>query len=447
MNIALCHFRVGEIDGVSLEMEKWKSVLEKEGHHVSYISGSSGTLDDVEIITELHYNSSFNNEIVKNSYVNLSSFKTEKELQKQILQEANAIESKLTTIIHQEQLDIIIVNNIFSLGWNLSAAIGFFETIKKNDIECICHHHDFYWEREKYSKPTCNAVEQILKTYFPPKHSRIKHIVINSIAQNELLIRKSIESKIVPNVFDFDVNWEVDGFNSDFRTRFGIKQNDFILLQATRIVKRKAIELAIDYISELNKNKDKLIGKKLFNNRLFEPNRKIILLMAGLNEEDKYFKQLLNYADYKKVDIKWIGNHIDHVRSKSKLNKKYTLWDAYVHCDMVCYTSILEGWGNQFIEAIVAKKLIVSYQYPVFESDILPLNFTTIDLGNIHELKSDGLVEVSKIRNKKAIEQTIALLLNKNKCKSVVEENFRIGNEKLSMLSLQELLKSIIQDD
>ena len=32
--IALCHFRVGETDGVSLEMGKWRQVLERLGHEV-----------------------------------------------------------------------------------------------------------------------------------------------------------------------------------------------------------------------------------------------------------------------------------------------------------------------------------------------------------------------------------------------------------------------------
>ena len=34
MNIAMTHFRVGETDGVSLEMDKWKTVLERNGHTV-----------------------------------------------------------------------------------------------------------------------------------------------------------------------------------------------------------------------------------------------------------------------------------------------------------------------------------------------------------------------------------------------------------------------------
>jgi hypothetical protein len=49
MKIALCHFRVGETDGVSLEMDKWKKALEQNGHEVFYIAGSSGNCE-AEII-------------------------------------------------------------------------------------------------------------------------------------------------------------------------------------------------------------------------------------------------------------------------------------------------------------------------------------------------------------------------------------------------------------
>lgn len=54
MNIALIHYRVGETDGVSLEMDKWKKVLEKQGHNVMYIAGSQGTSKAI-IIPELFY--------------------------------------------------------------------------------------------------------------------------------------------------------------------------------------------------------------------------------------------------------------------------------------------------------------------------------------------------------------------------------------------------------
>ena len=447
LNIALCHFRVGETDGVSLEMDKWKIVLEKLGHKVTYIAGSKGVLNNVEIIDELHYNNATNNLVVENAYSKFCDFTSEKELKNVIEKDAKAIETSLIKIINKNAFDVIIVNNIFSLGWNLSAGLGFYNAIKQTSVKCICHHHDFYWEREKYSNPTLPFIQEYLNTTFPPSHSRIKHVVINSIAQKELLNRKNIESTVVPNVFDFDVDWKVDEFNTDFRSSFGLKNNDLVILQATRIVKRKGIELALDFVAKLNKNKHKLIGKKLYNNQLFDKNSNIVFLMVGLNEDEPYFQKITTYAKKKNIIVKVVSDRIDHARSHTNTQKTYSLWDAYTQCDIVTYTSLLEGWGNQFIEALVAKKIIVSYQYPVFEKDILPLAFNTIDLGNKHSLSENGLAQVSCETNKTAAYKTINLLLNSSSYSEVVEENYTIGKQNLSLNALETLLKSIVRNE
>lgn len=443
-NIALCHFRVGETDGVSLEMVKWKTILEKLGHYVVYIAGSKGTLNNVEIIPELHYNNATNNKIVDNTYTKFHSFTNESTFKNAIENEAKSIENKLIALIENNTIDVLIVNNIFSLGWNISAGIGFYNAIKKTLVKCICHHHDFYWEREKYSNPTFSFINNYLKEYFPPKNQRIKHIVINSIAKNELFKRKKIESKVVPNVFDFENEWKVDDFNFDFRESFGIKKNDLVILQATRIVQRKGIELALDFVSELNVNKHKLVGKILYNNQLFDKGSKIVFLMVGLNEDADYFDKIMDYAHKKQVEIKWVNEYIDHERSYKNNKKTYSLWDAYAHCDIVTYMSLLEGWGNQFIEALVAKKIIINYRYPVFEKDILPLKFNTIDLGNTHTIKNDGLTEVSQVLITKRVDQTLELILNKQQYNQTVFKNYSIGKQNLSLTTLEFLLTSII---
>ncbi|MCK5128821.1 MAG: hypothetical protein KAQ68_03130 [Clostridiales bacterium] len=54
MNIGMTHFRVGETDGVSLEMDKWKRILENNGHKVFYIAGSSAACEAL-IIPQLSY--------------------------------------------------------------------------------------------------------------------------------------------------------------------------------------------------------------------------------------------------------------------------------------------------------------------------------------------------------------------------------------------------------
>jgi mannosylglucosylglycerate synthase len=447
LTIALCHFRVGETDGVSLEMDKWKLVLEKLGHTVIYIAGSSGVLKNVEIIKELHYNDATNNKVVENAYVKFHSYKNEDEFKKEIESEAKSIETKLIEIIKENEIDLLMVNNMFSLGWNLSTGLGFSNAIKNSDVKCLCHHHDFHWEREKYSHPTCSFVEGYLNTIFPPVHHRIKHVVINNIAKNELFKRREIESTVVPNVFEFDNNWVVDAYNEDFRATFGIKKNDIIILQATRIVARKGIELALDFVAELNANKQKLVGKKLYNNQVFQTDSDIVFLMVGLNEDDPYFDKIMKYAQSKHINIKWVNEFVDHERHQTNNKKIYSLWDCYANCDIVTYTSLLEGWGNQFIEALVAKKIVISYQYPVFVQDILHLKFNTVDLGNTHYLKEDGLAAVSLEIIAKASNKTIDLITDQLKYAQAVSENYKIGKQNLSLDALEVLLKSILKNE
>jgi len=74
MRIALAHFRTGQTDGVSLEMDKWRLVLEKMGHQVVYISGTP----EAEIqIEELFYKNEKNLKFVDNAYRCLKDYSSE----------------------------------------------------------------------------------------------------------------------------------------------------------------------------------------------------------------------------------------------------------------------------------------------------------------------------------------------------------------------------------
>ena len=260
MNIALCHFRVGETDGVSLEMEKWKKVLEKMGHNVYLLAGSLGTTEGY-VIPELHYKHELNDKFVRNAYDSFVDYEDEEDFKKEVMDFAKKIEDGLKKFIKEYKIEVLVPNNIWSLGWGIPAAIAINNVVKEMGIECVAHHHDFYWERERYSKPTCKFVEEVLEEYFPPKHNLIKHVVINEIAKEEIKKRKGLDATIVPNVFDFDVpTWKVDEYNKDFRKSIGLRDNDILVLQATRITERKAIELAIDVVSELKKEDGTLEG-------------------------------------------------------------------------------------------------------------------------------------------------------------------------------------------
>ncbi len=443
MNIALCHFRIGETDGVSLEMQKWEKALEMLGHNVFYIAGNEAD-GDVETIPALHYKNPVNEKIVANAFGDAQDYPNTEALQSEVVKMAVEIEEALIGIIEKRKPDLIVPNNIFSLGWNLAAGIAFFEAAVKTGIRVLCHHHDFHWERDLYAFSAYDFVKQILRDYFPPRHPNVSHVCINKLAQTELKRRYDIETQVVPNVFDFDeVHFETDGYNRNIRLDFDIKPGDIVFLQATRIVERKAIEIAVDFVSVFQKMKAEFIGKELYNGHVFSKENRIILLLAGQCESDEYYKRLKDMAESGEVDLLDISHRIGIERGGAGTGKIYSFWDAYQIADFVTYPSILEGWGNQLLEAFAAKLPVALYEYPVYRTDIAPFGFKVVSFGSSFTLKHD-LVRVDADLIRKSVDDSIALLFKKEFMAESVEYNYHMANQHLSVKKLSEELENIL---
>ena len=276
----------------------------------------------------------------------------------------------------------------------------------------------------------------------------ISHVVINSIVQKELKAKRNLDSIIIPNVFDFNEKlWEVDNYNKDFREKLGIKDNDILMLQATRVTNRKAIELAIDVVGEMQKeeNREILEEAKIYNGKSFKEDSRIVLVLAGMIETvDDYVERLKTRAEKSNVELLFVNNLVDHSRCTKKNDKTYSLWDTYVFADIITYPSIQEGWGNQFLEGLFAKKPILVFEYDVYKEDIKRKGFKVISLGDKYELDEYGLAKVDKKIIKHAAGECIKLLVNKEYREKMVEENFQLGREFFSHESLEEKLKRII---
>lgn len=447
MNILMTHFRVGETDGVSLEMDKWKLQLEKMGHNVAYLAGSSGNSDAI-IIDELDFRTEKNKMFFNNCYRKLTDFKNNKEFIDAIEEYSDSISEKIIEIITKNKIELIIPNNVLSLGLSIPIGVAFAKAIDRTDVNVLCHHHDFHWEREIYKNTTSPMIENYLNKYFPYDSNRVRHVVINEIAKSEIKARKNIDAIVVPNVFDYSQPlWEKDNFNCDLRQRLGILDNDIVILQATRIADRKAIEIAIDFVCELNNNKKALVNKKLYNGKEFGSNSEIYFVLAGLEEmeEDRY-RKLIHKMEINNIKYILANNYFEHSRSINNHDKKYSLWDAYTICDMVTYPSILEGWGNQFLEAIFAKKPQVIFEYPVYKTDIEHFNFNVISLGDKYKVDNNNLFYVEDTIIKKACTDAIEILSNKDLYKAATEENFNIAKEQLSYEKLYEILYKLVSN-
>ncbi|AUD62909.1 hypothetical protein BK010_04660 [Tenericutes bacterium MO-XQ] len=447
MNIAMIHFRVGATDGVSLEMDKWKDSLEKLGHHVIYIAAEENNAK-AHVIKEMSIYGEKHKTFFHNCYESLDDYERDVDLMHDIDHHADLIKTKLIQIIKNERIDLIIPNNVSSLGLNLAVGKAISDVIDETKVKVIYHHHDFYWERERYGHPTTPKVNEMLERYFPNTKHEATHCVINEIAKKEIKDRKNIDAIVIPNVFDFSQDlWKVDTYNKDLRERFNIKQNDIVFLQATRIEDRKAIELAIDTIEIFNRKLSSYVGMTLYNGKVITNDSKVYLILSGLNElkADKFKKleEKINKASY---DIKLINDIVESKRNEDITQKKYALWDIYTMCDFVTYPSILEGWGNQFIEAVFAKKPLLIYEYPVYLTDIKALGFDVVSLGDTHKVNDDQMVYVDHEIIEQAEIQISEILFDSTRYKDLTEKNFEIAKDKLSFKELRNILKNIISN-
>ncbi|GLX66682.1 glycosyltransferase family 4 protein [Paenibacillus glycanilyticus] len=449
MKIALAHFRSGETDGVSLEMDKWKDVLIQMGHDVIFLAGSEG-LTNAYLIPELHYKHPRNAKFVYNAYDKLLDYESEQDFADDVLGFTELIEKKLLDFVESEQIEMLIPFNIWSLGWSLPAGIAFGNAVRKTGIPCLGFHHNFYWERELYGKPTCPIVKDWLQTYFPPELPSVRHAVTNQLSHDGLLERRNLNSYVIPNVFDFgQPRWSSDAYNQGLREAVGIREEDIVILQATRVTERKTIELGIDVVAALEEelNLIKEQGVTLYNGKPLSENSRLVYLLAGMPESTyEYTEQLRQRAEQLQVDLRFVNQVIGYSRTHTGGHNIYSLWDAYVIADFITYPSILESWGNQLLEAVFANKPMIIFEYPVYENDIRQYGFQFVSLGNRYETSPDGLAQVDEAIVKAAAREMMALLTDPAQYEQIVNNNFNTASKHFSYESLHALLVPIFEE-
>jgi glycosyltransferase involved in cell wall biosynthesis len=412
MRIGFISTRLNGTDGVSLEVEKWATVLKRLGHEIYYCAGElGGYATSGTLISQLHFD---HQSIVKFS---LQAFGDQRQeidparLVDDIYEMADSIRSPLRHFIRSHKLDIIVVENALTIPMNLPLGITLTGLIAELGINTIAHHHDFFWERQRFQS---NSILDLLDTAFPAKLPSIQHVSINSIAQKRLKSRRGIDSLVVPNVHDFATPApQIDDYTRDFRDAIGISDDDLFILQPTRVIQRKGIEMALELLSQMD-----------------IPNKRLFITHRAHDEGLEYWRWLKREAGVMRIDLRLIDHLVGTERATENGHKLYSLWDAYPHADLVTYPSTYEGFGNALLEAIYFHKLIVVNRYPVYNADIGPLGFDFVEL--------DGFVD----RN--AVNRVEELLRNPKLVEEMAKKNYALAQEYFSLEVLEKKLKEII---
>ncbi len=425
-------------------------MLDELGHEVKTIAGKRQVGADY-IIPELEYDDPELVKIKENAFFEMKDYKYVDELLFEIDKVAARIKRQLDEIQAREKFDVIFVHNIFSHIVNLPASRAWYEFTRQGTSQIIGVHHDFYWDgrNAQVFQPTSDEIRKFTSKYLPPQLDNLRHVVINTINQQRLRSQCGINSTIVPDTFDFDQEpWVKDMYNQTLSGEAGLKDNDLVVLQATRVVERKGIELAIDFAAGLDEKKTELAGHTLYNGKKITKDSRVVLMLAGYTENfaKSYREKLEDHILHRGIEAVFVDYMIDSERGQGEGRKIYSLWDTYVYADLVTYPSLWEGWGNQFIEAVFAKKPLVVFEYPVFKTDIKSEGYDYISLGDSLGMdRANRLVTVPDNHLAGAVWQACRMLTD-SKTEQILEDNWQLGDRYHGETVLKRMLETLLME-
>jgi len=410
-NVGFVSTRIAGTDGVSLETKKWAEVFKKEGFQCFYFGGELDTpTGNSYLVEEAH----FRHPAVMDVFENCFDVKVRGRYITQCIHQIKEhLKDHLYKFIEKFSLDILVPENVLAIPMHLPLGIAITEIISEIGIPTIAHHHDFFWERQRFLS---NSVWEYLNMSFPPHLGQIKHVVINTSADNQVSLRTGISSTVIPNVMDFEnPPPPPDDYTQNVREDLGIEEDELLILQPTRIVQRKGIEHAIELVSRL--------GKKA----------KLVISHAAGDEGMSYPRRVAEYSRRMDVNTCFVSQIINEKRGLTPEGKKiYTLDDIYPYADLITYPSNFEGFGNAFLETIYYQKPIAVNNYSIYTTDIKPKGFKVIEI--------DGYV------TDQTVEHTQRVLEDKDYRESIVNHNYEIAKHYFSYSVLHQKLKTLIVD-
>lgn len=411
LHIGFVSTRLSGTDGVSLEVDKWVEVLEGLGHKTFCFAGESDWDDDKSwIVDEAHFKHPDIQDISEHLF---SQRLRNHDTAKTIRRIKEKLHKQLHKFVDHFRIDLLIVENAWSLPMNVPLGMALTEMVGDTRIPAIGHHHDFWWDRQRFLGA---PVDDYLGGYFPTTFSWIKHVVINSLDRRELSFRHGVSTSLIPNVMHFeDPPDNDDDYASDLRDELEIPDDHYLLLQPTRIVPRKQIEKSIELVKYVDK-----------------PCTIVITHEAG-DEGMEYKKYIQKFAGLLDVDVRFADDRFDQNRHEAEDGTKiYSLADAYQQSDLVTYPSLIEGFGNAFLEAVYYKKPLVISNYEIFKLDIEPRGFQVIP--------------IDKFITNDVVQKVEELLENPKIGQQQVETNFQLGLRHYSYRTLQYRLQALLDE-
>ncbi|MFT4849713.1 MAG: glycosyltransferase involved in cell wall biosynthesis [Sediminicola sp.] len=411
MRVGIIIGRIGGVDGVALETEKWIEILKRLGHEVFVISGEFEFWEmDQDHHDHFPLMSFFSPEV---KWEQRKAFYEPDKDPGPILDHiegvSNIIAEKLQNWVKINKIEVLLSENASALPSHLAMGVAIKKLVQNTGLPIVTHDHDFHWERGNRYVSVHSEVNTLINDTFPLLLPDVRHAVINTFGVETFRNKFNLNSTLVPNVMDFDRKYAIPNQeNRYFLKNIGVAEDEIALLQVTRIVRRKGIETAVSLIEKLNDKKIKLVITGNYND----------------DQNREYYNEIVDQIH----DLNLTNQVI--FASKSVRDHK-DLSDVYAHGRACTYFSTYEGFGNAFVESVLAKKPIFVNNYkPVYMQDIGNKGFETV------------MLEDNYLSNEK-INRMSDIIYNVDRCREIGEFNYNLGKKYFSFKVLEEKLSDL----
>lgn len=432
--IGIISGKLGDVDGVSLEVEKWTKILAEQGHELFTIAGKyAGDVEHVPeerriVDTALQFGGKKQLDYEKLVFPHMHkraphiTADRRREIIESLESDGNQVANQLFETIQSNDIDVIIGENTNAMPMTLLGGMGVYKLATERRMATIFHHHDFWWERSRFSH---NHIESLLSRIMPPSDPGLEHVVISTYSAHILRSLKRVHPVVIPNCEDFDHPIGKDDYNSDFRRDLGFSEDDILIVQPTRIVRRKRIEDSVSLVGKFAERYPEL-GKRI---------RFVISLYQGDEPDENYVSEIKRRAEECGVDVRLIAERVAAGRRQSDDGKKmYTNRDVLANADLVTYLPLWEGFGNAFLEAVAARVPIVVGTYLVYKTDIKILGFDAVEVLDRYDKSGHIVIE------ERVLDQMHTVLTNRDVRERMIEQNIEIGRKYLGFKTLREKL-------
>jgi len=436
--IAFISGKLGDVDGVSLEVDKWIEVLTGAGHEVFTIAGlytnplQSISSDKQFSLEYLRFDSTLQHHYEKMMFPYLTKHPTHLTsgtrdiIVEEMMVHGKELSEDIFQIIQDNNIDVIIAQNTNAMPMTLLGGIAVYNLLSEYKVATIFHHHDFWWERSRFSQ---NRIEGLLNKIMPPSDIGSEHVVISSYSAHILSSIKRVIPTVIPNCENFGKAAVLDNYNSHFRSDLGFDKTDILFVQPTRIVPRKRIEDSVRLVGMYGRKYPEIKEKIKF----------IISLYQGDELDDSYIEVIKNLAKSEDVDLHLISDRVSSVRILNNNGERlYTSRDVLVNADLAIYMPKWEGFGNAFLEAVSCRVPVVVSTYLVYKTDIKSAGFDNLEVRDNYD--DEGLLKIPE----SILIDMHQILNDSEKRIQMTDKNFEIGKREFGFNMLSGKLNTLL---